>query len=363
MPARQWFVLLTAWLWMGDAPAAAQSPPATGEACEIPLRAVETVCGHVRTASGYRLRTITTRPVAAGTRRLPAVLFIPWLSCDPVTIPREGADGWAETLQVLAERSGMVVARTEKAGLAGSEGPACGDLGYDEELAGHRAALAALRQSPHVHPDSIYLFGGSMGGTMAPALAGGGGIRGIVVWGTTAKTWAEHMVELDRRVLELRNEDPDSIGGRMGDHMLFHARYLAEGVHPARVAGERPALARAWARMLGTDPRYERQYGRSVRFHQEAQRANWAGAWSSVRVPVLVVHGEFDWIMSPAEHRHLADLVNRANPGGARLVTVPATDHNFARVASARAAFQGGTHPFNPDAAEVILQWLRTRGR
>lgn len=156
---------------------AASAAVASGQAvapgaCEPPIRGVVTECGWVE-SGGYRLRTILTKPEGV-TRRLPAVLFIQWLSCDPVALPAAEGDGWARTLRGLVAQSGVVVARAEKAGISGSGGPACSALGYDEELAGHRAALAALRRSPHVDPDSIFVFGASMGGTMAPLVAAGG---------------------------------------------------------------------------------------------------------------------------------------------------------------------------------------------
>ena len=38
-------------------------------------------------------------------------------------------------------------------------------------------------------------------------------------------------------------------------------------------------------------------YGRPLAFYQQLQKLNLAAAWSQVKVPTLVVHGEFDWIM------------------------------------------------------------------
>ena len=49
----------------------------------------------VRSPLGYRVRTVVTRPHAAAAGRLPAILFIPWLSCDPVERAEPGNDGCA----------------------------------------------------------------------------------------------------------------------------------------------------------------------------------------------------------------------------------------------------------------------------
>jgi hypothetical protein len=42
---------------------------------------------------GYHVRTIATRPRDAP-GRLPGILFVPWLSCDPVEGPEPGGDGF-----------------------------------------------------------------------------------------------------------------------------------------------------------------------------------------------------------------------------------------------------------------------------
>ena len=347
-------------------PAAAQQDAGEGPAvtaCEAPIAGVDTFCGFVETDGGYRLRTVLTRPAPLRARRLPAVLFVQWLSCDPITLPPTGGDGWTQMLRGLVQRSGVVVARTEKAGLGESGGPKCGELGYDEELAGHRAGLTALRRSEHVHPESIFVVGASMGGTMAPLLAQGGGVRGVVVSGTTAKTWVEHMLALDRRVLELRGVTPDSVHALLNGHALFHALYLAEQRAPADIVAERPSLAAVWAQMLGTDSTYRHQYGRPIRFHHEAQRTNWEGAWAAVDAPVLVARGEYDWIMADDEHRRIVDIVNARRGGRARFVTLPRTDHGFLDYGSPHDAFRGQGGTFDPGALRVLLDWLADQRR
>src|SRR5262245_60362093 len=141
--------------------------------------------GALRTPQGERLRTILTRP-AGTTGRLPAILFVQWLSCDSIELPAGQQDGWSRMLRRLAQESGMVLMRTEKAGVGDSEGD-CATLDYETELAGHRAALAALRQSPGVDPDRIVVFGASMGGNYAPLVAAGEPLAGIMIWGGGAK--------------------------------------------------------------------------------------------------------------------------------------------------------------------------------
>src|SRR5215207_7643519 len=83
-----------------------------------------TTYGALRTSRGYLVRTVVTRPVGARREaRLPAVLVVPWLSCDPVEKPDPGSDGMAHLFRDVAARSGVLLMRVEKPGVGDSEGP------------------------------------------------------------------------------------------------------------------------------------------------------------------------------------------------------------------------------------------------
>jgi len=42
--------------------------------------------------------------------------------------------------------------------------------------------------------------------------------------------------------------------------------------------------------------------------YQDLQRLNLAAAWSRVKVPALILHGQYDWIMSRADSELIAQL-------------------------------------------------------
>ena len=58
------------------------------------------------------------------------------------------------------------------------------------------------------------------------------------------------------------------------------------------VEGQPPAGDPAWRRFAGADD--TGMYGRALDWHRQAQRQNWAAAWTRVRAPVLAVFGEND---------------------------------------------------------------------
>jgi pimeloyl-ACP methyl ester carboxylesterase len=115
--------------------------------------------------------------------------------------------------------------------------------------------------------------------------------------------------------------------------------------------------------MIGTDSLLRHQYGRPVRFHHEAQRWNWPEAWSRVRVPVLVIQGEYDWIMPEEEHRRITRSLSPAVRRRATYVNVPRMGHDFLLYPSPEEAFGGTNGRFDRAVSDTILGWLRGRRR
>jgi dienelactone hydrolase len=324
------------------------------------LADLDTEYGELRTADGARLRTIVTRPNGAS-GRLPAVLFVQWLSCDSIELRPDARDGWSSMLRGLITRSGVLWQRTDKAGVGDSTEPACAALDYETELAHHRAAFRQLRSRPDVDPRRVVIFGASMGSNMAPLIAAGQEVAGVVVWGGGATTWYERMLRFERNALELGDADPATLGNEISARARFLTRYLLEGQSPAAIERSDPALGGVWSRLVGTSG--NTHYGRPITFHQQAQRQNWAGAWAQVQAPVLALYGEYDWFESRDAAAVIADVVNRRRPGTATLRVIPGVDHHFMRYPTARAAYREDSGVVAADPViEAILTWLGQLG-
>ena len=326
-----------------------------------PLENIAGVTSHYEslvTADGLRLRTITTRPEGAK-GRMPALYFVQWLSCDSIEYPLNPGDhGWQQMLQLLASRSGIVMMRTEKAGIGDSEGD-CANLDYDTELDHHRQALHTLIADPRVDPARIVIFGASMGGNMAALLAAEFQPAGLVIWGTAIKSWFEHLVEFNRRHLELSGRPSAEIAGVVSRQISFLEEFLIERRPPAEITARDPALGAVWNEIRGSAG--ATLYGRPYRFHQQAQAKNWMGAISSMEAPVLVLTGEFDWYEPLDDHVLIARQVERAYPGNGKLVVLPRMDHHFSIYPSVDAAFRREGGFVAPDRPVMeIIDWMRT---
>ena len=81
-----------------------------------------------------------------------------------------------------------------------------------------------------------------------------------------------------------------------------------------------------------------------------------------MRVPVLAIHGEYDWIMAAEDHRELVRLSASHGAGMSRLLEVPKTNHLLERLESAQAALEGSGE-YNAAAGAEIVTWLKALAR
>jgi pimeloyl-ACP methyl ester carboxylesterase len=241
---------------------------------------------------------------------------------------------------------------SEKPGLGDSEGPPCArnDLGTD--LAAFRATLAALEHDDTIDRDRVFLFGGSIGAALAPILATEFPVRGVVASGGFCQTWFEHMLEIERTRLGLAGRAPGEMDAQMRAYSELYAGFLIDGLTPGEVIARKPHLAPLW----GDAP--DGQYGRPAAYYHQVQKLEVSEAWDSLDVPVLVLYGEYDWIMSRRDHERIAAIVNRRHPGSAELVVLARTSHNLDVHPSAAKAFAGEDGAYDPVVAETILRWL-----
>src|ERR1700730_7807336 len=304
----------------------------------------------IRDAKGQRLRLIVTHPAMQGAR-FPTIFVVGWLSCDSVEAPPSSMDASQLMLQSIARLAGFATIRMDKPGVGDSEG-VCAATDFVTELDDYRQALREIAGYAFVDTSRIFLFGISNGGGFAPLVAEGSAIRGYVVVGGWIKTRYENNLEIERRRLVLEGTSVSEVNSLMKSAAQLYSAYLLERRPPAEVFARQPGLQRLWQ----GDP--EHQYGRPVAYYQQLQDLNLMAAWSQVKVPVLVLQGEFDWIMSRDDLETLASLVNRNRAGAAQFVELPRTGHTFEHYLSMQPAFSGNVAPFDSAVALRVTQWF-----
>ncbi|MBV7257093.1 alpha/beta hydrolase [Pacificimonas sp. WHA3] len=319
---------------------------------------LDTVSAHIQTPDGRRLRTIMTRPEGAQTA-LPAIFFTQSVACGSVEWPANRIT----PLREMAYRTGFVTIRVERSGSGDSEGPGCDRLDYDTEVADYRHALAILRNHEWVRPDSIFVYGSSLGSTTAPLVAEGNDVAGVVIQGGGGVTYLERMIGFDRLDLDRFSDIPVA---ERHDEMLrrirFQTHYLLEAKTPGEVVAEHPDLDGVWERLRGTDA--APHYGRPHAWHWQAARRNFMAAWMNVNAPVLVLYGEYEPFEMEHGHRTIVQTLNRARPGSATYIRIPRGGHDTAVYADPFAAsrFEGWndtTKQFAQDVASWMLRVIR----
>jgi pimeloyl-ACP methyl ester carboxylesterase len=254
---------------------------------------------------GARLRTIVTGPADG-----PAVLVLQGIACESIehgAFP-ELVHGWA--------RGGVRAIRVDRRGVGDSEGGPCGDLDFATDLADHAAALAAL-------PRSRVLFGHSVGGMAAALLAAEHAVDGVIVYGTSTATWLDCVAASTRRQLEQRGVAADAIERQVAG---VRARFLGEGAS-----------------------------GRSGAYHRQLDALDLPAAWARVAAPVLVLHGEHDWVVGRDEQARIVEIVG----GRGALVDLPGLDHLLGwhpDRESSLAAYGAGR--WDPAIVAVTRDWL-----
>jgi pimeloyl-ACP methyl ester carboxylesterase len=342
--------------------------PEASEANDLPRKAttpretypnVDVIYDSVTTPRGERLRTIITKPHDAP-GKLPVIFVVGWLSCDSVEAPRGTKDATGFVFQGLAQLPGFSLFRVEKQGVGDSEGN-CVENDFESELAGYRAAFRALKNYDFIDTNQVYILGISNGGGFAPLVpetdAEKDQVRGYVAVGGWVKTWFERMLDIERRRFALMGKSPGEVNDRMKSAPTLYYEWLIKNKSVDGILREHPELVELWPE--GKD--HAHLYGRPLAFYQQLQKLNLAAAWSHVKVPTLVLHGQYDWIMSREDHELIAQYVNANRPGAADFIEVPEMGHTFQHYLSFADAFPGKEAPFDPKVVHLVTDWLKKK--
>ena len=146
---------------------------------------------------------------------------------------------------------------------------------------------------------------------------------------------------------------------RMKGAAALYSEWLIKGRDVEAIVREKPELAELWPE--GKDMAH--LYGRPLAFYEQLQKLNLAAAWSRVKVPSLILHGQYDWIMSREDPELIAQYVNANRPTAARFIEVPAMGHTFQHYLNMADAFRGKEAPFDPKFLRLLTDWFSERGK
>jgi pimeloyl-ACP methyl ester carboxylesterase len=314
------------------------------------------VYGHV-VSHGKRMRTIITKPRMPG--KYPGFMFIQGFAPLSYDFTLEGSTGDVTTLDgpILFEfaNSGFVTLRVEKPGVGDSEGGPFADMDYTTELDIYRQALKQLKETKEVDSGNVFIFGHSMGGAFGPMIAAENPVKGLVVYGVEARTWFEYLLDTIRYQGLLAGDTFEKADDlvRQGSQLL--ALVFLENQSVDEVKKSHPKLADL------TDSLFPGGLfnGKTHDFWRQLVGTNFAAYWARCNAHVLAVRGASDFVTYDADHKLIADIVNRAHPGWGKSAVLPGSDHlfhNFATEPESLKNFRSGK--FNPAFIKMTKDWI-----
>ncbi|WP_170229981.1 alpha/beta fold hydrolase [Polyangium fumosum] len=330
-----------------------------GKATPLPVEHIagaEVRLGHVTVRGSWRQRTLLAIPTS-GKPPFPGILFLSGLGTGSCELSQDPEDPMRQLLEGLAA-AGIATMRVERSGVGDSEGPPCQTLGFFDELQGYYDANLALCHEPLVGDQVV--FGHGLGGMMAPFLAGRGlNVRGVAVFGTTSHKWVDCMVRATRQQRVLAGMEGEELETYVAAWSEMYTSVCREGIFPRDVFARRPEFA--W--LEGTSCHGETMFGRHVSLFQEIERLELSALWRMTNVPVLVLHGSYDWAAAPDEGRMIADEIAAASPGRSRFVLLDKVAHDMRRHESLAQSFRNPRAGVRDEGLlRAVLEWLAHEG-
>ena len=295
----------------------------------------EVIYDHAAYKEG-KLGVIINKP--DGEKSMPAMLFIPGYTCS--SIDNLSDNHPYKRIIDAFNQAGFVTLRIEKSGLGDSQNtPACESCDLLDEIANFEVGLQKLKSLPYVDTSKIIIFGHSMGGIIAPAIGAKNGVAGVVVYGTTAKSWFEYQIEMVRIQNQLAGLDPIAHEQSVRDQYELNYRYFVKKESLTDIAKDSLSL-QALITTFQYDPINGRLFGRNAEYWRQIQDINHLENWKNIQAQVLVQYGESDFqAFSRADHEQIVNTCNYYNEGSAALHVFPLTDHYFAKSGTMQDAY------------------------
>lgn len=310
---------------------------------------------------GGQLRVIINKPFKEN--KMPAMLFIPGYTCSSIDdLPANHP--YKRIVDAYVD-AGYVTLRIEKSGLGDSKNtPLCGDCDLLDEIENFEVGLKKLKSLAYVDTNQIIIVGHSMGGIIAPAISAKHQVAGVVVFGTTAKSWFEYQIEMYRVQNALAGMNPIEVEQSVIAQYDLNYRYFVKKEKLEDIAKEPKADS-----MLRTSWEYDGKgkiYSRNAEYWRQIQDYPHLENWKNTNAKVLVQFGESDFqAFSKVDHQQIVNTVNHFHPSNAILMSYPETDHYFAKSGSMQEAYNKFVNgqiqqlfdEYNPEVGKSAVTW------
>ncbi len=277
----------------------------------------------VQFRTGY-LRVITRKP--RGKNNMPAILVISGYNCGSIENYSKSYNG---PLMAAWNKAGFTVVTIEKSGVGDSDGCApCTEVDLATDIESFDAGYRYMEQLPFVDKTRLFIWGHSMGGTIAPEVAKRHSPKGVVVFASVFRPWNEFLLEMHRvQKPLLENFTYQQTEKFVREIQPVYSAFFNEKKTPKEIIDSEKYSTEA-KQELGYKPGSNDMWGRHWRFWQQLDSINLAESWKQVNCRVLIIHGGADYEQcSSVEPALTQKTVNEAHPNTATMVTIPDLDH------------------------------------
>lgn len=314
----------------------------------------------VKFKGGY-LRAITRKP--KNKSNVPCILLIPGYGCGSIENYSNSYNG-----KLMNEwlKNGYAVVCIEKSGLGDSDDCApCTEVDLATDIESFDAGYRYMEQLPFVDKSQLYIWGHSMGGTIAPEVAKRHTPRGVMVFACVFRPWSEFLLEMHRvqkPLMENFSLQQTETFVRLIQKVYYEMFVLKKSPAQLHTNPEYKAIVES---ELNYQAGSNNMWGRHWRFWQQLDSVNLAESWRRTNCPVLIIHGGADYEQcSMVEPLMIQKTVNEAHPNTATWVTIPDLDHFMMKSKDWPEAYQNfktqqyAKGNFNSKIAEETVNWL-----
>jgi uncharacterized protein len=317
----------------------------------------------VKFRNGY-LRAITWKP--KGKNNLPAILLIPGYGCGSIENYSKSYNG-----KLIGEwlGNGFAVVTIEKSGLGDSFNcEPCSEADLVTDIESFDAGYKYMENLHFVDKSKLFIWGHSMGGTIAPEVGRRHKPAGIMVFGCVFRPWNEFLLEMHRVQKPLLDNFTyqQTEDFMRGIQKIYH-EFFVNKKSPEQLAAI-PEYNPIVVSELGYKKGSNDMWGRHWKFWQQIDSLNLAKSWQEINCPVLILHGATDYEQcSLVEPMMIEKTVNEKHPGSAIWITIPELDHFMMKSKDWPEAvknFREGQYAkgnFNYDIANETVKWLKTK--
>ena len=313
---------------------------------------------------GGWLRTITYKP--NGKQKTPAILLIPGYGCGSIENFPASYNGKMISAWI---REGYAVVTIEKSGMGDSwDCEPCQEVDLATDIESFDAGYRYMESLPFADAKNLFIWGHSMGGTIAPEVARRHQPKGVMVFACVFRPWSEFLPEMHRVQKPLMEGlDYAATEDFMKGIQKIYYEFFVLKKSPAELY-QNSAYSKLVTSELNYKPGSNNMWGRHWRFWQQLDSVNMATSWRQVECPVLVLHGGADYEQcSVVEPFLITETVNERQKGSATWVTIPDLDHFMMKSADWTEAYRNFREQqylksnFNVRIAAETTQWLRSQ--